>query len=251
MPVPSLPGAVSAAPRIDVAAQLKAAMRSHEFAAGASAAAVILAPPSFPFFLRHHRENWRVSHASPKSTLLPEVTMFRLAPGANGVRTRNKDEQPDAGYRQALRNEIDKGWMFLDPSRVIPASCLPSGVSEGSYIRRVECVHPVTLQAGELYLEAWNVPQPAAGSATTFKFDRAAYERWLLWLVESGQIAGPSQDNLDAAKQRAADHLHNRNVAAYGNEEVAKHLRGEAAARLKAASAATLPTVAKAKGATS
>ena len=126
---------------------------------------------------------------APAPTLLPDVTMMVLEPGVNGVRTLDEGEAPEAAYKQAVWRAQEHGWVYLSPLEQVPAECLPAGVPSGSYLRELPCEDPRTRRRGKRYLEAWNVPADTLpDEEQEFEFDVAAYERWLLWLVQSGQI---------------------------------------------------------------
>ena len=165
-------------------------------------------PPNEPFFLRHHPANWRISAHLDTPCVLPEITIHILAPGVNGVRTRDKNEPVEAGYKNSVRAAQDVGWLYLDPAAPIPEDCLPPGVPAGGYLRDLDCRHPLTLVTGKRYVEAWNVPVVGLPDQDQqFKFQTPSYERWLRFLVESGQIALMNPQILEGLTTRVRGHL--------------------------------------------
>lgn len=205
MPVPALPNQPT--PGTPVNADLSALMTptSYEVIGGGTFLPIA---PNEPFFLRHNPKNWQISRFLDGVFALPEVTMHVLAPGVNGVRTRDKNEPVEAAYKKAVRASQDKGWNYLDPSAPIPEDCLPPGIPTGGYIREPDCRHPLTGHTGKRYVEAWNVPQPTLPEEDQeFKFHYASHERWLQYLVESGQIAPMNPSILAPMLARVRGHL--------------------------------------------
>lgn len=188
MPVPDLPQRPAARPTDD--ADFAGMMEPSAFSAEEIAPRLAVGPNE-PFFLRHHPGNWFPSRFLEGGPFwLPEITVHVLAPGVNGVRTRDKHEPVEAGYRNSVRDGEDHGWVYLSPRAEIPAECLPPGVPSGGYLRDVACQDPRTLASGRRYLEAWQVPaQTVPGEPQRFVFHHESHERWLAWLVRSGLIA--------------------------------------------------------------
>jgi len=226
---PQLPKHPGPAPEQSLIDDMALAMKAYVPDPGSAAPGVLKVAPNSPFWLRHWRGNWQVSTTFDKPMILPEIGIFVLRPGVNGVRTRSKDEDPDMTYRAALRKEVDDhGWNFLDPSTPIPAECLPQtpkGAAdwpEGGYIRCPDCAHPITGRKGTRYLEAWSKPVQGDDGSTEFEWDRATYEKWLLWMVESGQIEEPTQKHLDTLQRTASNHLMERLGRPYASPAIAK-----------------------------
>ncbi len=164
--------------------------------------------PNEPFFLRHHPRNWRISVHLDPPCVLPEITMHILAPGVLGVRTRNEREPVEAGYKDSVRRAQDRSWTYLDPSAPIPEDCLPPDSPAGGYLRDLDCRHPLTSVTGKRYVEAWNVPVVGLPDEDqAFKFQTPSYERWLRYLVESGQIAPMNPQILTGMQARVRGHL--------------------------------------------
>lgn len=193
MPVPSLPDVVASKSPAD-SKSLAASMEPVAFGVLGTDPNVVFVRSNAPFFLRHHRKNWRISTTLEDQVWLPEITHHVLQPGANGVRTRSKNEEDDAGYRDSVRNHMDKGWSYLNPMDEIAPEMLPEGVKPGGYCRALECIDPLSGVRGKRYVEAWDVPQinDDDDEAQPFTFDLAKYELWLRFLVESGQVSPPS-----------------------------------------------------------
>ena len=208
MAMPSLPSNLDRVPHGLNAPDLAALMQPSAFAQKASTAGLLTIRPNQPFFLRHHPKAWRVSTELGTAMALPDVTKFVIAPGVNGVRTRSKNDPPEASYRTAMMEATMKGWTFLDPAAPIPEGCLPDGVPAGSYIREMACQGLIDRTVGLYYAEAWDVPiQTLPDDPQRFQFDTAKYERWLRFLVESGQIAPMIPGILSGMTKRARDHV--------------------------------------------
>lgn len=208
MPMPHLPTDIDRVPEGMAAPNYAELMRPSTFADQASAATRLAIDPNQPFFLHHHPKAWRVSVDLKRPMALPDVTKFVIAPGVNGVRTRRKNEEPEMQYREAIMKKTMKGWKFLNPAAPIPAGCLPDGVPPGSYIREMPCQGLINLTVGMHYAEAWEIPiQTLPDDPQRFQFDNERYERWLKFLVESGQIAPMIPGILAGMTRRTRDHV--------------------------------------------
>ena len=154
--------------------------------------------PNEEFFLRHHPAQWEPeSDGLAEATWLPDISRLTLTPGAHLVRTRKRHEDPSETYKHAMNVDGNKGWVHLDPNAVIPADCLPAGIPAGGYLRAIPCKDPRSSAEGVRYVEAWDVPRaPVPGRPQKSTHNRAAYNRWRLWLVTSGQIKPPTDDVL-------------------------------------------------------
>lgn len=209
MAMPKLPAHRKPAASPTAGPDLAGLMANSNFAAKANAKGVLPIDPNMPFFLRHHPRAWRLSTTfEGAQILLPDVTKHVLEPGVNGVRTRDKDEDVDMGWRNSVRDSLEKAWTYLDPEDAVPSFCLPGGVSGGGYIRDIDCKGPITRREGKRHVEAWDVPiSTLPGDVQRFRFNTAKYELWLLWLVESGRIQGPNDAILPGLTDRVENHL--------------------------------------------
>lgn len=206
MPIPALP---DPNPKGSPVPDQMAAVRASKFAK-VSGERLLPVAPNNPFLLRHHEGNWRWSTTLEEPTLLPEVTKMVLEPGVNGVRTTNENErdQPQKAYEQAVWRAEKDGWVYLTPAQPLPAHCVPPGAPTDSYLCEIDCKHPLTTLKGVYHLEVWCQPADTiAGEAQKFTFHRESYERWLLWLVESGQVAPPKPIIGQRMIERAKGHI--------------------------------------------
>ena len=219
-------------------------MKSSDFAAKATKSGVLVIDPNAPFFLRHHPRAWRLSTTFEGSqVLLPDVTKHVLAPGVNGVRTRNKNEDVNMGWRSAIRDCLEKGWTYIDPDSAVPAYCLPDGVPAGGYIREIECQGPLTRREGQFHVEAWDVPIPTLpGDVQRFRFDTAKYELWLHYLVQSGAVSPPNDAILPGLTDRVRGHLE-RAESSSMNENRRKKVLPQKQGIVKAHELATLADI--------
>jgi hypothetical protein len=193
MPVPSSLVQSSTPDNASLAAMMAAADPRHM-----AATARLAVAPNVEFFLRHHPAQWEPEATGlDGNTWLPVIGMLPLVPGAHLVRTRKNSEDPVETFKNAIKTDETKGWVHIEPNAPIPAECLPAGVPAGGYLRQVPCKDPRSNAVGTYYLEAWNVPRAhIPGTKQRFVFDRAAYNRWRLWLVTSGAIQPPTEDVL-------------------------------------------------------
>ncbi len=208
MPIPELPKK-QAHTSSEAVQDLAAMMKPTKFSEVAATAALRIRP-NRPFLLRHHPAAWRVSTTLPAVTLLPDVTMHVLEPGVNGVRTLDKHEadQPERAYEQSVFKAERDGWTYLSARQPVPAECLPAGVPPGGYLRDLDCMDPRTSTKGSRYVEAWMVPTATLPNEDQeFRFDLASYERWLLWLVESGLLQPPMRQIGERLTARVRAHL--------------------------------------------
>lgn len=203
--------------------------------------------PNDSFFLRHHPRNWRLSTTLEEPTYLPEVSMMILAPGVNGVRTTDRGEEPHKAYEDAVTRDERLGWVFLHPGAPVPTDCLPDGMSPGGYRRELDCRDPVTGRSGVYHLEAWRVPLAGLGDERQrFRFDTAAYERWLLHLVESGAVQPMDPSLADAQAARVMQH-----VERVESSPLPDAVRERRTAQKQAVADAHLAAAARARGETS
>jgi hypothetical protein len=173
--------------------------------------------PNKPFFLRHMATDWTIAIIDGAPVLLPELAPHVLLPGVNGVRTRDREEELSATYRDAVQDAIRQGWTYLPWSlQITDPAHLPAGVGPGKYIRDLKCRDRLTKAEGVFYTEAWNVPVPTpVGQDQQFKFDHAAFNRWRASIVRSapgaqdGLIDPPMDSVVELLRQRTAHHLGN------------------------------------------
>jgi hypothetical protein len=164
-------------------------------------AARVIATPRPPFHLTHHPGAWEVVTVKGEvegvkldgPVWLPILsTLASSTPGANLIRTRQPHEPVEAAYQHARHVDRDRGVVWLEPTDVIPASCLPAGVPEGGYIRAIQCFDPATSSSGVLHVEAWQVPaQTVPGQRQRFVMDMPKYNLWRAWLVIKGRVGVP------------------------------------------------------------
>lgn len=203
MPTPSLPSR-SPGREVDIAQIMggtRIGEKVDEFAKR------ITASPTPSFLLRHNPKNWFVSTTLPTPTLLPEITQQVLSPGVNGVRTRSKNERdPIDAYKTSVRDSQDKGWIYIEPSNLVGGDHLPPKVPVGHYIRAIPCRTLRGDVPGVRHVECWYVPLATLPETDQrFKFHRASYERWLLHLVETGQVPACLDYIADQLIQNADD----------------------------------------------
>lgn len=198
--------------------------------------------PSQPFFLLHHPRNWRIaSEGLDAPMVVPDLQRLPLQPGVNGIRTRQPHEPENATYQRAIEDLARAGFTVLMPDEPIPDDCLPEGIADEGYLREYLCRGPISQRNGSHYVEVWDVPQPVyPGETQRYKFDRAACNRWLVHLVESGRIEAPTA----AVRDQLASRL-GRRVERAKSSPVPADLRAERVAaqvaRINEAEAAALP----------
>lgn len=183
----------------DLAGLLRAPSKSLS-----SAQALAMAPTS-PFLLKHHWSGWEVaSEGLDEATWLPQIKRHTLRPGANHTRTLRVGQPPEDAYRDGVAEDSRAGWTFLEQHPLHPDH-RPASVGEGPYMREAPCRDPRTGATGTAYVEAWQVPlptMPGDEDGQRFRYDRGSYNRWRLWLVESGQIAPPQPHVLAKIRSR-------------------------------------------------
>lgn len=216
---------------------------------GTSAESRIAASPNAEFLLRHHPGVWDpAGEGLEETTWLPDIGKQVLVAGAHLVRTRRQGEDAVESFKHSRAVDAERGWTHLDANVSIPAECLPDGVPPGGYIRALKCRDPRTGAIGLRYVEAWEVPAaPRPGAPQRFRFDRAAYNRWRLWLVTSGQVAPPTEDTI-LEMQAAKSGRPARHASLPIPDELRKQRVALAEANLKLMSDAVVPA---ANGATS
>lgn len=177
-----------------------------------------------PPLLRHWPANWEVAEVDGAPVWLPEISIHPVVPGANGIRTTNQGEGPEAAWVDAQIAARKKGWIYVDTDTAVPANCLPAGVPPGALpVRTYEVRDPESGAIGKTWVEVWKIPMPTIpGERQRWKFDRAAYNRWRLHLVESGQIQPPLEHVIERRKANAADRV--ARVPVHVGDDVRKRL---------------------------
>lgn len=187
--------------------------------------------PNAPFYLRHHPDNWEVEEEGLDApTWLPELHQHPLQPGVRGVRTISKGEPKTEAYRDSVsKAKTYGGFTYLDPQRAIPDEFIPSGVPTGrGYLRDAPCADLRSGQRGRFHTEPWNVPiWTPKGRPQRFRFDRALYNRWRVWLVETGQVDPPHEWALDEARGRIVTRIERKR----GNVDIPSEVRDATVAR--------------------
>jgi hypothetical protein len=152
--------------------------------------------PNAPFVYLASAESGSVrSDGLDSPTWLPELAIFRLEPGVQGVEV-IKDGQPRAtAWAMALEARRREGWTVLDPSAAVPAEFLPPGEQTGPYWRSESCYHLRSGIGGEHFREAWSVRLPSRRESAPprWSFDHARFNRWLAWMVAEGHVPGPDE----------------------------------------------------------
>ena len=207
----------------------------------------IRATPNESFFLRHHPNQWELAtEGLDGPTILPIIARHTILPGQSGIRTIKEGQHPSAAYKHAKRDDEDRGWVYLAPLDPIPAAMLPAGMPEGGYLRDLDCRDVHTTATGSYFLEAWDVPEAVPpGAVQTFRHDRAAYNRWRAWLVETGKVPQPAPAIKRALVGRVEQRLVEAETLVWPSDHLAKRKIKEATARRDQASKAEAPEVAE------
>ena len=156
--------------------------------------------PTAPFVYLASSESGSVRSAGlDQPTWLPELAIFRLEPGVQGVEVIKEGQPRSTAWAMALEARRREGWVVIDPSATVPAEYLPPGEAPGPYWRAESCYHMRSGVAGQHYREAWSLRLPSrrASSPPRWTFDRERYNAWLFWLVSEGQIPGPDEMTRD------------------------------------------------------
>lgn len=156
--------------------------------------------PNAPFVYLASAESGSVRVAGlDQPTWLPELALFRLEPGVQGVEVIKEGQPRATAWAMALDARRREGWVVLDPSAAIPAEYLPTGEPAGPYWRSDPCYHLRSGVGGEHYREAWSVRLPSRrdSSPPRWTFDRERFNRWLSWMVSEGSIPGPDEMTRD------------------------------------------------------
>ena len=156
--------------------------------------------PNAPFVYMASAESGSVRVAGlDQPTWLPELAIFRLEPGVQGVEVIKEGQPRASAWAMALEARRREGWVVLDPSAVISAEHLPPGVEAGPYWRQECCYHLRSGLGGLFYREAWSVRLPSRRESAPprWTFDRERFNRWLASMVAEGNIPGPDDMTRD------------------------------------------------------
>jgi len=157
-------------------------------------AATLNARPSSPFVYLASAEAGSVRTAGlDEPTWLPELAIFRLSPGVQGVEVIKEGQPRTAAWTLALEQRRREGWVVLDPSMPVPDEFLPPGEVVGPYWRADAVYHLRSGIGGQRYREVWSqrLPSRRESAAPRFEFDRERCNRWLAWMVEQDLIPSP------------------------------------------------------------
>lgn len=202
----------------------------------------LIVEPNELFFLRHHPKGWECEVVDDKPLFLPQLVRHAISPGALGIRTITAGQDRDAAWSGALYRAKEKGWTYLDWREPIPPGLLPPGIS-GSYVQIYDCQHPKAKDVkGSFYCEPWLVPLASIpGEPTRFRFERALFNAWRVWLVSTGRIKAPPEYVLDdyrAAVENRLDRIETMIIP----EEIKTPMMAKRQANVDRARKAKLPT---------
>ncbi len=151
--------------------------------------------PNPAFFWAHHENSWSVYVVDGKSVLLPEFKPKARVAGCGNMRVKPEGAPDSHQYQHALAGDSAAGWTWMDPTDPIPSEFCPPGTdgSEG-YVATYDCLHPKTGTRGVYHTLIWDQPRRTApGSPTRWGMHWESYNRWRLWLVETGVITQPPE----------------------------------------------------------
>ena len=177
--------------------QQPAAVTGRPVLSNTVAEAVFLEPsPRFAFSA--NPDSYALGEVDGKPMYLPVIAKHALSPGVNGV---GKD-----GDQQFCKANVEgKGSIWLNPD-MCPAEMTPDHAP--GYLRRYEGAH------GPVHLEAWVSVVRAPGNrghvAQSTKHGQELYNRWRLWLMESGIVPFPSDDWIERFEESKTESLRRR-----------------------------------------
>ena len=165
--------------------------------------------PSSPFLLMAHPGSAMVVTDGLKSpTWVPAINLFRLSPGVEHVATRRRGDSYPSTIQTARLEKQREGFVIIEPdlALVTDPKHLPAGVTPGAYIREYQTYDRRTGLEGKCYREVWDVQVPtrSLNDSPKWKFDKAAYNRWVVSLLEAGVIPGPDEYARNEFKLHAA-----------------------------------------------
>jgi len=144
-----------------------------------SASAGIKAEPQPRFLLFWHRQQYEFAEIAGKMLILPRLAQVRLLHGANGIGGDGDTTVFEANMRR-------DGWILLDPDNSVPAHLSPDGAS--GYIRKY-----ATESGFDRYEDCFVEVRVAPDGTADFVPNLKARASWLLWCMETGVIAAPSE----------------------------------------------------------
>jgi hypothetical protein len=165
-------------------------------------AEAVFLEPSPRFALSAHPDSYTLGEVDGKPMYLPVIAKHILSPGVNGV---GKD-----GDQSFCKSNIEgKGSIWINPDQC-PAEMTPDHAP--GYLRRYEGV------SGPVHLEAWLTVVKAPGNrghvAQGTKPGQELYNRWRLWLMESGVVPFPSEDWIERFEETKSESLRRRSSLA-------------------------------------
>jgi len=165
-------------------------------------AEAVFLEPSPRFAFSANPDSYALGEVDGEPMYLPAIAKHVLSPGVNGV---GKD-----GDQQFCKANVEgKGSIWINPDQC-PAELTPDHAP--GYLRRYEGV------SGPVHLEAWLTVVKAPGSrghvAQATKQGQELYNRWRLWLMESGIVPFPSEEWVERFEESKAESLRRRAVLA-------------------------------------
>ena len=152
-------------------------------------------PPRPAFVLIHHANAYEHVQVDGRWVIVPRLDRFDLVPGVNHIEAAQQG-RPNADRTSAAFSELRRqGAIILaaDQHPVTDAAHLPAGVAPGRYSRMLQVRDSRSGLDGQHWHEVWEIHSLGrAGMSKTY--DKAAYARWRLWLMESGAIEKPPAD---------------------------------------------------------
>jgi len=216
----------------------------------------IRARPRNAFFLCHDPGDWSIgSHGLDEKTWLPVFAPHIIRPGSAGIRSLTKAEADQGSHARAYEDakharEV-KGIVYLDAKIPVPPEFHPTIPAEyrqhlsaaPGYAVRYPCTDPRRGRTGFRWVELWDIPQPAVrGKATRFAYDRANFNRWRLWLVQTGIIKPPLAHIIDENLARVAQRVQRATV--HPDPHIRVDKVNATSATLKSAKNAKVPALA-------
>jgi hypothetical protein len=135
----------------------------------------------------------KVLGVDPGGYVVPDLVAVLAVPGGNGVRGLSDwsmekllSTQEGGGYYEIAKHLAMAGTPLLDPFSPLPREFLPSGVTDGGYLRFVTTQHNGTLGRCH-HLAFEHLESEGIGEKADLKIDREAYDAWRIWLVTSGK----------------------------------------------------------------
>jgi hypothetical protein len=109
-------------------------------------------------------------------------------------------------------------------------------------MKQIKCQDPRTGVLGSHYVECWDVPQrTVAGKPQRFTRDRAAHNRWRVWLVQSGLVPDIDDATFEDLRRRASQRLRRAKTAHHIAPEIHAEIVAEKVEAAKVVEAAASP----------